>query len=183
MKFSDVGGVTWLICRFGQTLPGAFNHSLKCRQIVSEKSEAPGCLRQHKSSRVENKGACKRSRRRCCAVKPPPNQNKMFWGFFFLVLWRRMEIWKLLWSERGQLVALPLGDEWGGRWAGRHRVAGHRGQDHDKSKQSTWCLTGETVFPTTKYTIIQTSVSGRYWENSGLLSTRQTCAKLCWKVS
>lgn len=173
MEFSDVGGVTWLICRFGQTLPEAFNHSLKCRQIVSEKSEAPGCLSQHKSSRIENKGACKRSRRRRYAVKPPPNQHKMF---FSLVLWRRMERWRLLWSERGQLVALSLGEEWGGRWAGHHHVAGRRGQDHDKSKQSTWCLTGETVSPTTKYTIIQSSVSG-------LLLTRQTCAKLCWKVS
>lgn len=59
-------------------LPEAFNHSLKCRQIVSEKSEAPGCLSQHKSTRIENKGACKRNRRRRYAVKPPPNQHKMF---------------------------------------------------------------------------------------------------------
>lgn len=82
MEFSHVGGVTWLICRFRQTLPEAFHHSLKCRQIVSGKNYPTGSLSQHITSRIENKGACKRSRHKCKAVKLPPNQHKMFfWSF------------------------------------------------------------------------------------------------------
>lgn len=83
MEFSHVGGVTWFICRFRQTLPEAFHHSLKCRQIVSGKNDPPGSLSQHITSRVENKGTCKRSRHKCKAVKLPPNQHKMFFFFFW----------------------------------------------------------------------------------------------------
>lgn len=46
-----------------------------------EKEKAPsGCLSQHITFRIENKGTCKRSRHKCKAVKLPPNQHKMFFS-------------------------------------------------------------------------------------------------------
>lgn len=49
-----------LICRFKQTLPGAFHRILECGQIVSGKEKVPpSSLSQHITFRIKNRGPCK----------------------------------------------------------------------------------------------------------------------------
>ena len=147
----------WFICRFKQTLPGAFHRRFKCRQIVSGQTWLSTLLSAKKTRELVKKKKKKRN------ARLPANQLKLL-----LVVWRRMEGEAGSSEGRGGQLALPSPRGDGGGRTGRAPSsswvevdAGLWGLSEERSKQRT----GSTTTETHTQTQIHTEGFGGRWKN------------------